>query len=234
MTVDPPIFRATRAKVSRARLHLEELTKLIGDFESGGGGYWKPIDDLPPGATVGFEMGNKPLPEMLSPAVGDVIHNLRAALDLMASELVRMNGRDDGHVHFPIVDDATKLKSRIKSQNFDDAGADTVDLLQKLKPWPGGNDELAELHSLDLMDKHRVLVDPVFSVYGPTIQMWEDDGTHNPRVISDPSEPLKLVFNFPAHSAFAGSELLSTLERIAKMVEHVVESFAVLVASRPV
>lgn len=225
-------FPSSRLKIARARQHLAELAALIAAFQKDGGPTWEPVSDdaLPANMTAAHKINFRPYPETLNPIVGDVIHNLRASLDLMASEMVRSAGRDDLHVHFPIAASEQKLKGLIKSQRFDDAGQDAVDLLLRFKPYAGGCRELSELHALDLMDKHRALVTPRCSIVGPVIQLWEDDGTINPRIISDPSAPLQTRFFFPPESGFGDQEIVPGLEDIAALVESIVDAFSKLVS----
>src|SRR4051794_8992852 len=53
-------------------------------------------------------------PVLAAPIIGDAIHNLRAALDMMACELARQNGKSDKGVYFPISDTEPGLDDRIK------------------------------------------------------------------------------------------------------------------------
>ena len=48
-------------------------------------------------------------PEEISAIVGDVIHNLRTALDLTACDMVRAAGQSDKDVYFPFSNSAQEL-----------------------------------------------------------------------------------------------------------------------------
>ena len=62
--------------------------------------------------------------------VGDCVHNLRTALDLMASELARLNNKGDKNVYFPFADSEDRFPAAIKSKHFDKCGQDAVDLIK--------------------------------------------------------------------------------------------------------
>ncbi len=177
---------------------------------------------------LSFSMSSKPTPEMISPIIGDIVHNLRSSLDVMASEMVRAAGLDDMHVHFPICSDISKLKKMTKDQHFDDAGPDAVELLKEIKPYKDGNDDLWALHQLSLRDKHRSLAEIRTRIFGPIIRMWDDDGTHNPTIVSDPD----VDFIFPSDGPFAGIKILAGLEQCMTAVENVLQSYERLMTQR--
>lgn len=117
------------------------------------------------------------LPVVISAVVGDILHNLRGALDHVAYQLwLRGGGQGDGkHVYFPIFDSAEKFAhaSPGKVQGMTQAA---IDAISALKPYKGGNDALWRLHALDIIDKHRLLV-TVGSLFrsvdvGPTLRRF--------------------------------------------------------------
>ncbi len=73
-------------------------------------------------------------PLALSTVIGDVVHNLRAALDLMACDLVRLNGGNVKGVYFPFANSAEEFPGQIKAKNLDRAGEDVVSLITRLLP----------------------------------------------------------------------------------------------------
>lgn len=89
---------------------------------------------------------------------GDILFNLRAALDHLAFQLVLANGcTPTKQTYFPISDDATKYKTEAprKVRGMSPAAIKAID---EVKPYEGGNDRLWQLHRLNAIDKHRVLV----------------------------------------------------------------------------
>jgi hypothetical protein len=151
------VFEASRLKVSRAQRHFNELQSQITAYLSK-----KPFravieDDGPGRQCVTFRV-SKPVPKELSAIIGDAIHNLRAALDLLACEIVRLNGQSDDRVQFPFCDVPEDLEKEIKRRYLDRAVPAAVDLVRALKPYKDGNIELRALHDLDIQDKHRMLI----------------------------------------------------------------------------
>lgn len=98
---------------------------------------------------------------------GDILFNLRAALDHLAYQLAWVNGTRDTKVlrgtYFPIFDDATRYKAGayVKVQGMSQAAINAIDAT---KPYKGGNDTLWKLHRLNNIDKHRFLITSGFHV----------------------------------------------------------------------
>jgi hypothetical protein len=120
------------------------------------------IRDVPPPAThnpiVAFE--KEFLPIAFSVEVGAYINTLRSSLDILAMALVRRHDLTiaENRVYFPIAD---------SEANFEKSGKvllqqlpDTERLkIVALKPYSGGNAALWALHHLDIVRKHRRLLD---------------------------------------------------------------------------
>jgi hypothetical protein len=62
--------------------------------------------------------------------IGDVIHNLRTALDHLPCELVRSNEQGDKDVYFPFAESGTKLDAMIKRRNMNRAKPMVASLIQ--------------------------------------------------------------------------------------------------------
>lgn len=167
--------------------------------------------------------------------VGDSIHNMRTALDLMASELARLNARSDKNVYFPFAESQDKLQTAIKSKSFDFAGADAVALLESFAPYRGGNDLLRAIHDLDIRDKHTALI-PAGSFAEVQVN-WtttpNDDGVTSTLTFRANVDNDSISYMFPPETPFEGKPIIETLEDLATAVEGVLDAFAGLVASRP-
>ncbi|MEO6924137.1 MAG: hypothetical protein ABI142_09955 [Bryocella sp.] len=101
----------------------------------------------------------KPTPARISAMIGDAIHNLRSALDHVAYQLVWVSlGRQPtGHVYFPIADDREKYEVQ-RSRQLHGARPAAIAAVDAVTPYRGGNDLLWQLHKLNNVDKHRVLL----------------------------------------------------------------------------
>jgi hypothetical protein len=88
---------------------------------------------------------------------GDVIHNLRSALDHLAHQLVLVGSPDtepSRAIEFPIAKDAASYEAD-KPRKVRGMRAEAVRAIDDLKPYKGGNDALWRIHELDIIDKHR-------------------------------------------------------------------------------
>jgi hypothetical protein len=149
-------------KIKRAQKHLYDLETEI--VEGGIKYLYAAAIDFESNAKAGDPILNFPhlsmytvLPFDVLPAAGDVIHNLRSALDHLANQLVLANGSQPSlRTEFPIAKDfrTYKTEKRAKVKGMSKRAKAAIDAL---KPYKGGNDALWRLHDLDNIDKHRSL-----------------------------------------------------------------------------
>ena len=165
MTAD---LSGVEAKIAWARWHLAELTKSIGDtldahpyrfdgrLDAETGHYVVSVHDLPV------------MDPTWSLRVGDIVHNLRSALDHLAWQLVILDGGQPNRTtQFPIRKSPLKNGSRTptqlqptvnKPEILDALEAVQPYLDQEGKPANYANNLLWCLHRLDITDKHRLLL----------------------------------------------------------------------------
>ena len=173
------------------------------------------------------------IPEDFSLIVGDVVHNLRTALDLLAVEVVGRNGGNTKGVYFPFAGSAKDLDIMIARRNFDRASTVDRDLVRSLQPYTGGNYLLRSLHDLDIQDKHHSLIPHTSLVTSPKISVKLDAAGNpigfregRPELEVDTSEPPSVKFTFPPDSPFAGEEVPQVLRRLHKHVADIIDQFA--------
>lgn len=100
--------------------------------------------------------------------IGDAIHNLRSALDLLVWQLVLHNGSTPGKKNsFPVFDHENDFLSGYAAQ-LNGTAASVAQRIKGIAPFEKGNATLWLLHRLDITDKHRVLL-PAYSSVGTTI-----------------------------------------------------------------
>jgi hypothetical protein len=221
-------FEASRLKITRARQHLASLVDLTTQHLAANPptveSYYAPG---PQGGTIlSVIVVTKSPPPLYGAVVGDIAHNLRAALDLMAVDLVHLRAGNTKGVYFPFCDVPSDLEEMIKRKNFHRAGEAAGELLRDIKPYRGGNVALRALHDLDVQDKHRSLIPNSNYASTPEITTDWSSGELMLRLVEG-SEP-KVHFVFPDDSALAGSEIVETLEGLAQLVERTVQAFAAL------
>jgi hypothetical protein len=87
---------------------------------------------------------------------GDVIHNLRGALDHLAFQLaiVGSGKLPSRRVEFPIAKDRDTYEAE-KPRKVEGIRPEAIKAIDDLKPYKGGNDALWRIHELDNIDKHR-------------------------------------------------------------------------------
>lgn len=107
------------------------------------------------GKTTYRVKADKPIPPEFSLIIGDAIHNMRAALDLV---MFGMAGEIAPDIYFPFPKNADRMEAAIKKGHVQAAGKKVVEAIRLLKPYPDGNFGLNVIHALDIQDKHRLLI----------------------------------------------------------------------------
>jgi len=151
-------FHAPKLKIERAKKHISELHNEVAAYVGRHPHRMVVQQDTDPRYFRWVLRIIEKIPEEFPVIIGDVVHNLRAALDLLACELVRLNGADTHNVYFPFSTDQNGLEDAINQRHMDRAAPDVVDMIRLLKPYHGGNEALRGLHDLDITDKHKLLI----------------------------------------------------------------------------
>jgi len=183
----------------------------------------------------------KRYPEEMPLVLGDAIHNLRTSLDLLASDVVRLNGGSSKEVYFPFAPNAAELENQIKRKNFNRAAPAAVNLLRQIAPHREGNKHLRGLHDLDVMDKHQLIL-PVFHVFKASKLRVEGPMGHIELEISVPGDGASINknpgdsatvkafecvvgFGEGAPSEFRGFPVVEVLQNLSQLVGGIIKSF---------
>lgn len=222
------MFEASIVKLVRARKFIDEIKVSLDGYVSR-----KPFSARVSFVADGMSMkidwdgiGLEP-----GAVVGDCVHNLRTALDLMASELARTNGKSHDGVYFPFANSESELGEMIRRKKFHQCGEDAMNLLHTFSPYKGGNAMLRGLHDLDIQDKHMALI-----VTHQTFDWQVDAELVIPEsgVEVDPDIVISNhVFHFPPDGPLANMPIIQTLEELVHLVEGILEAFESLVVARP-
>lgn len=156
-------FREPKLKVKRANQHITDLNKEILTYIRR-----KPYVMVVDAQTVPGQVSLRvkqriKLPEHWPLVIGDAIHNLRSALDILACDVMRFHQRGVASVHFPFAKSPEELEATIRHRTLHRASPAVVDLFRELQPYPGGNDLLLAIHDFDVRDKHK-LINPVTNI----------------------------------------------------------------------
>lgn len=228
-------FSSPRRKVSRSLNHISELEYLLEKYFAE---KWCDVSfgRNPTSGEYELHTNVNPPPSSASEVIGDAIHNLRSALDLLAVELARTNPRNDhgvNGVRFPFCKEPSDLNEMIKRAKFTRAGPECVDALIALKPYPDGNLALRALHDLDIRDKHVSLIVASCQISTPPIGFVMEDDRVTPKgfregkleleLKGDPIPSVKFVF--PANLPLGGEPVLPTLHYLVRTVSDIIDRF---------
>jgi hypothetical protein len=152
---------AIRVKIARAKHHLGEVKRQIESFMESTPYKVGTKRDPATRKLIYYVAGVSETPSSIAAATGDVLQNLRSALDHLAFRLVTVGlGGYPPHprkIMFPIADTQAQYQNN-RDQGTKGARAAAVAALDAIQPYQGGNDRLWQLHSLNNIDKHRLLL----------------------------------------------------------------------------
>jgi hypothetical protein len=151
-------------KVERAKHQFKELQIEIGNFNQGD--HHKIIfnQDIKGGEVKGIlTIKDFPPFEKWAVIMGDIAHNLRSSLDLLACLLVRQHTHSANcrNVAFPISENVKSFNNK-SIHRITDASPDAKAAIQELMPYHGGNNLFYYISQLNNYDKHRLLI-PTFT-----------------------------------------------------------------------
>lgn len=150
---------SARLKYDRAVKHIGELQSVLLKFKA-----TKPYEigtlrkpDAPK-LLFYFLAKADPIPDDVALVSGDVLHNLRSALDHLAGQLVYAAGNTpDTNTAFPISECAAKYEAE-SERKVKLMRPDAIEAISKVEPYKGGRGEaLWRLHKLDNIDKHNLI-----------------------------------------------------------------------------
>jgi|ERR1019366_511563 hypothetical protein len=226
-----------RVKIERAKKHLLDVERevlvfrdkqrhvVFSDADFAPGKFSAPIHDVHVVRILTFN---------ILCGAGDVIQNLRTALDHLANHLVAVAGKPPTRrIEFPIAKDSTTYE-RDKAAKVEGMRPEAVEAIDRLKPYKGGNDLLWKIHELNNIDKHRM----VFTIDNDAIMEddWLPPGgyavrTGNPTFASVFDDEIEKNVEFEIDEAISksqivqGDALLPTLHQMIDFVEGLVFSF---------
>lgn len=247
-------FNESKLKIERAKKHIIDLNTLLTDFVKSDF-YSASIEkDAYRTSYLKFDL-NRAFPLNDSALIlGDSLHNLRSALDLMFYQTVlHVGGIPTDWTHFPIRDkreiliktlNATLEKKQINALIFS-LIADTI------KPYEAGNYAIWALHDLNIRDKHQLLI-PVLQLMKVDNVSLEDgnqipfmpgvayflqkssrvrlDETRANIQIKDKGQAAATIL-FNIRVPFEGKPVIPTLNGIAEEVSRTIEAFEIALSN---
>lgn len=244
-----PPFKGSKAKIARADKHIAELSALIDQFakevvlnfereDAGANWLWIPRFSMPPPCDVPIIMG-------------DAVHNLRTALDLMICDLARLRGANTRtRLDYPFEGDEAALERKLtgKKSRYPQLGSEVLDLIRMSKPYKEkGHPVLYGLHELDMWDKHELvlptyvvarakvpMIGDVMKMFGINFQgfypVHEGSKLSIRKDLGEPTDVMdftggKPMPQLPPGLPFAEKPILGVLQHLSKFTSNVVAVF---------
>ena len=145
-------------KINRAADHLMSLNACMEAFLNKGPYRLLLVEgEVPRQRTIRYE--TDPLPDDVSLIIGDCIHNMRASLDHVATEVLRRHNGNTKLLYFPFdtTRDGVTQKDSFKglmtvAPQLHDA------ILDQVRPIRDDNYQLSAMNKADNIDKHNLLI----------------------------------------------------------------------------
>ncbi len=235
-------FAGARLKIQRAIRHVQELQALMVAFHKTE--FCKVhLEKEATGREVVKIDFLAPPPVDCATIIGDVIHNIKCALDHIAYEIAA-----EERVYFPKGAKRENIEASPDYRLIQKASPEVANfILNDVQPYMGGKCLVWELTSLDNMDKHRLLIPTLMLTAlqnvtvmdeGNNIQMWKQivlrpGGKYmipslNGRVrIYNSGRPAADIF-FDKGSIFSGQSAFQALRQAVQTITGVIESLEAL------
>ena len=153
-------LEGVKAKVERAKHHVQELNVALEGFFATNPYVIHTKRNSETRQLIYYLASVRYVPPVIDVIAGEVLQSLRSALDHLAYQLVLVGTCQSGpfnYVYFPIFESAQEYESG-KTRQIKGMRQDAIDAIDAIKPYKGGNDALWQLHRLNIVDKHRLLV----------------------------------------------------------------------------
>jgi len=147
-------------KISRATEHINELNVL---FQKKRPFTYAVETNTNTGQRSTFAKRNEAVIDQAALICGDIVHNLRSALDHAYWDVVSpvaTTDRERKNLQFPFSETEARLNETVKTRLADRVSPSFYQALLDLKPHGdnGGNEFLYLIHKFDIIDKHKLLI----------------------------------------------------------------------------
>jgi hypothetical protein len=225
--VDEPSLADAYAKLDRAATHLAELKAKIVEFRKSRPYYVAIEGDVDTGEWIAI-VKPRQQPDGLGVVVGDIVSNLRAALDYLVYALAWLDsGSPQRKTQFPIADAPKEFQAKAKTW-LKGVNATHVAALEATQPCKPGYRWLGVLRELSNTDKHM----HVHLMRAETIGDLEvrDDADPEAPSLARATDPnalnVHVDFDITLVEAFEdGARVLETLEILQPSVSALIHEF---------
>lgn len=238
-------FDAPKLKVEWGRRRIKDLETLLTayaqrvSFTIGPDPYSVPCDEF----DFYRMLPSEQLPNNVSLLIGEIVHPLRSALDVMVCDIARTQGKE-GQFNFPFAKDEESFDKVMLKHPVRKLGPLAVHLIKECRPYKvGGNQFLRGLHDLDVVDKHRLIIPMIGAAcfQSPIISDGDFRIEFNMRVIFYEGQswqvrkglPFEVRFEeaqlaepvFANPLPFGGEPVVKTVYELADQVEEIINQF---------
>jgi len=116
------------------------------------------------GEHLRFDPPNEPIPNDIVLILGDALHNMRCALDHLVVEIIGIRNIDRRHTNFPIRETRKDLIATVNGGIRKKLPSMADFIIHKVRSYKSGNPALWNLHKLDNIDKHNLLITTVSQI----------------------------------------------------------------------
>jgi hypothetical protein len=248
-------FNSSYLKIERANKHILSLNEILGTFLKSGF-YSVLVDkDLNELNYLRIDFNPSDFPgEEAALVIGDALHNLRSALDLLYFQVIS-DGTETKYTRFPVRDTRDELIAPLNGALINCQISKMIHdfILDTIKPYKAGNPAIWTLDDLNIRDKHKLLIPLVKAIFFIGISLEDDKGIPVPvagkfmtdvpilqRIndldgwpiegnitVKDKGHATANIF-FDLGTPFEGCAIMPTLNRITEEVTRTIKAFELL------
>src|ERR1051325_843458 len=248
MTADERL-NLIRVKVERAKQHLRDLEVERYSFMNNSPYRIERENDSQTGYNI-YRVFDIHIPPIeIGLIAGDIIHNLRSALDHLAYQLVLVGGgTPNRQTAFPIWELSTEYHAQ-RHRRVQGMSQNAIDAIDAAEPYQGGKGAgLWVLHYMDIADKHHELLTALINVTEARFTIpgfWErnyrgvggvsfpnfgkplKDGDVVATREADMDNDMNITFDvaFTEPDIIEGRTVIKTLQRLVDLVDDLILSF---------
>jgi hypothetical protein len=158
------MLASPRLKIARAQGHVDELISTGAHWAGGRGCRFAIHPDTVPGGAQILHIETDDVRGPTSAVVGEVIYQLRSALDVSLNVIARSEGKmtNTSHIYFPFVgtEHEFDIENGVAQRKMFGLPQSVRKVVRSLAPWtgPGGNEALTGLNKLRNEDVHNDLI----------------------------------------------------------------------------
>ncbi len=193
-------FSDARAKIKRANKHIADLEHRLAEIPDSRRSSVE-IDPNTRYKSLKHDIVDERWVTDVPLLIGDVVHNLKCALDYSWLEVVKVvvPSAVDKFAKFPVRETRDELQTAMEGRKIQEASPELFTLmLDNIRPYKGGDFAIWTLHDLDIMDKHRLLIPVTACVSIKDFKLEDEFGVHTASTWGAIQNPPYYI-TFPEH-----------------------------------